>query len=52
MYGTIGIMAPTIVKEIEEVGNRTCRFVLVPKDKTELICQVSFDELASDQQAY
>ena len=37
-----------IIKEIEEVGNRTCRFILVPK-KTELGYQFSFDELASDQ---
>ena len=52
MYGTVGILAPIIVKDIEEVSNQTCRFVLVPKNGTELGCQVSFDELASDQRAY
>ena len=52
MYGIIGILAPMIVKEIEDVGNRACRFVLIPENKTELGCQVSFDELASDQHAY
>ena len=52
MYGTIGILAPMIIEEIEEVGNRACRVVLVLKNETELGCQVSFDELASDQHAY
>ena len=52
MYGPIGIMAPMIIKEVEEVGNRACHFVLVPKNEAELGCQVSFDKLASDQHAY
>ena len=52
MYSIIGILAPMIIKEIEEVGNRACRFVLVPKNKTELGFQVSFDELVSGQHAY
>ena len=49
MHGPTGILAPMIIKEVEEVGNRACRFVLVPKNKVELGCQVSFDELASGQ---
>ena len=52
MYTTIGILASMTIEGIEEVGNRACRFVLVPNNKTELGCQVSFDELASDQHAY
>ena len=48
MYGAIGISAPMIIKEIEEVGNRAS---LVPKE-TEIGCQFIFDILASDQHAY
>ena len=36
MYGTTDILAPMIIKEIEEVGNRACRFALVPKNEAEL----------------
>ena len=39
-----------IMEEIEEVGNRVYRFVFVLKNETELGRQVSFDELASDDQ--
>ena len=52
MYGTTDILAPMIIKEIEEVGNRACRFVLVPKNEAVLVCQVNFDKLAPDQHAY
>ena len=51
MYGTTDILAPMIIKEIEGVGNRACRFALAPK-KTELGCEFIFDILASDQHAY
>ena len=52
MYGTINILAPMIMKEIEEVGSRACRFALVPKNEAVLVCQVNFDKLAPDQHAY
>ena len=50
MYSTIGVFVPMIMEEIEEVGNRVYRFVLVLKNETELGRQVSFDELASGDQ--
>ena len=43
MCGIIGVFEPMIMEEIEEVGNRACRFVLVPKNETEIGRQVSFD---------
>ena len=52
MYGTIVILAPMIIEEIGEVGNRACRFVVVLMNEIEVGCQVSLDELASDQHAY
>ena len=52
MHGPTGILAPMIIKEVEEVGNRACRFVFVAENEAELGCQVSFDKLASDQHAY
>ena len=52
MSGTTDILAPMIIKEIQEVGNRACRFVLVPKNEAVLGCQVSFDKLTPDQHAY
>ena len=52
MYSTADILVPMIIKEIEEVGNRACQFVLVPKNEAEPGCQLSFDKLASDQHAY